>query len=811
MEFQVLNYLLKLLIFILIFKSQYINSIKLNEKYPVSYSLSNGDLFLVTENGFRLYDSTLQNLKNHYDFTSEDRKIATVVEAELTSIAQFSDGIIIALVKKYLYIFDQDLNYKKEQDLTSILLNGIYYNLIAYKIQSSLYYYIVSYYDSADGTGPFSIKYLSFSIDSTVSSTDTLIQKTYCPKKADGQDALLEKSGLSCQIMNKDDQDVLTCFYQLNDEPAIGVTSFEITETSINEISMVKVLRSNDRASAIKSALSPDKKVALICYTKYTSYGSCLQYDITLNSFSDETHFFTDVKYGSTGMNVYYFQEKNEYIFICGNNGRGFNVVLFNSNFVATIPNSEGNTEPYYEYGGACYNIFTFNIVYLRDMDDYILINDCEGNGSTFSSVSINLERIADKTNVFPLEEDADLIDDPPSRTDQTTESNENEDTQNNADTTIITEKPKNNNTIIIDTSNKTKEELLNDFAELIKNKEPEQSYLINGDDFTVIIKPVNSYVEESTVNIDFSECEKVLKGKYPNKQFRILQMNMENKKENCLTDQVEYKIYDEVGNEMDLSLCDDVEIVIEYEIKNASLLNLEQISNFNSQGVDIFNLNHEFFNDICYSYSDNGSNSDMILSDRVADIYQNFSICGDGCEYESFNMEKVSANCNCKVKQEISTEEENGNFKTYIVGAFLESNFGVIKCFNLVFSFNGKVKNAGFWILGIMGILHIPLYVLYCINGTTPVSNYLNKEMEKKGYKENKRKKSKKSSIATRKESEAQNINENKNSSPRKKNLDNNPPKKHDLSSSFGKKENNNKNILNENIENIHIRSKSH
>ena len=287
----------------------------------------------------------------------------------------------------------------------------------------------------------------------------------------------------------------------------------------------------------------------------------------------------------------------------------------------------------------------------------------------------------------------------------------------------------------------------------------------------------------------------------------------MENKKENCLTDQVEYKIYDEVGNEMDLSLCDDVEILIEYEIKNTSLLNLEQISNFKSQGVDIFNLNHEFFNDICFSYSDNESNSDMILSDRVSDIYQNFSICGEGCEYESFNIEKVSANCNCKVKQEVNTQEESGNFKTYIVGAFLDSNFGIVKCFNLVFSLKGKVKNAGFWILGIMGILHIPLYALYGINGTTPVSNYINKEMDKKGYIDNKRNNSKKKSVTPRMESARQKINENKDSSPnlklrknrKKKNLENNPPKKRNLCSSFDKKKHNKNRI-----KNIHIKSKT-
>ena len=48
----------------------------------------------------------------------------------------------------------------------------------------------------------------------------------------------------------------------------------------------------------------------------------------------------------------------------------------------------------------------------------------------------------------------------------------------------------------------------VNDFDELIKNKKLEKSYIINGDDFTVIIKPVNSYLKEFTLNIDFSEVK---------------------------------------------------------------------------------------------------------------------------------------------------------------------------------------------------------------------------------------------------------------------------------------------------------------
>ena len=276
---------------------------------------------------------------------------------------------------------------------------------------------------------------------------------------------------------------------------------------------------------------------------------------------------------------------------------------------------------------------------------------------------------------------------------------------------------------------------MINDLDNLIKDKDPTETYLINGDSYTVLIKPVNEYVEESTVNVNFSECEKKLKSLYPTKEFRIVQVNMANKNEHCLIDQVEYKIYDELGEIINLSVCSDVSIKIEYEIKDTSLLNLEQISNFKDKGIDVFNLKNDFFNDICYPYSDDESNSDMVLSDRVADIYQNYSICGEGCEYESFNMDRMSANCNCQVKQEVSTEKEKGNFQSYIASAFLDSNFGVIKCYNLVFSLKGKLNNIGFFIFSFFIIFHFPIYIFYFVKGTTPISKYINKEMESKGY----------------------------------------------------------------------------
>ena len=104
------------------------------------------------------------------------------------------------------------------------------------------------------------------------------------------------------------------------------------------------------------------------------------------------------------------------------------------------------------------------------------------------------------------------------------------------------------------------------------------------------------------------------------------------------VVDQVEYQIFDEYNDKMDISVYDTIEIPIEYKIKDTSLLKLDDVLNFKNMGVDVFNLKDDFFNDICYAYSDNDTSSDMLLFDRVSDIYRNVSLCGEGCEYQLFN-----------------------------------------------------------------------------------------------------------------------------------------------------------------------------
>ena len=74
-----------------------------------------------------------------------------------------------------------------------------------------------------------------------------------------------------------------------------------------------------------------------------------------------------------------------------------------------------------------------------------------------------------------------------------------------------------------------------------------------------------------------------------------MLQINEANEKGNNSVDQVEYQIFDENNDKVDISVYDTIEIPIEYKIKDTSFLKLDDALNFKNMGVDVFNLKDDF------------------------------------------------------------------------------------------------------------------------------------------------------------------------------------------------------------------------
>jgi hypothetical protein len=156
-------------------------------------------------------------------------------------------------------------------------------------------------------------------------------------------------------------------------------------------------------------------------------------------------------------------------------------------------------------------------------------------------------------------------------------------------------------------------------------------------------------------------------------------------------------------------------------------------ISDFSDNGIDIFDIKDSFFNDICYPFSN--PNSDIILKDRVLDIYQNYSLCDNDCEYKEIDIETMSVECICQVKTELNTEVEAPAFGKIVQETFKNSNFGVIRCYKLVFDFTRKKNNIGFWIYLIFVVINIICFIYYFIFGIKSVKIFVLKEMHKNGY----------------------------------------------------------------------------
>ena len=280
------------------------------------------------------------------------------------------------------------------------------------------------------------------------------------------------------------------------------------------------------------------------------------------------------------------------------------------------------------------------------------------------------------------------------------------------------------------------KEELENHLDDIIDQVVIGTRYEINGDDYNITITSIDDIDDFKTTYADLSICEQILRKVNKisdDKILTMLQIEIDKLNSQSLTNQVVYVVYDEEKNQLDLSCCKNTPIKITYEIKDGSALNQSMIEYFTDMDIDNFNIKDSFFNDICYPFS--ADYSDMILKDRVLDIYQNYSLCDNECEYDKINIENMTVVYSCSVKTEINTKTSEPKFSNMIEDTFENSNFGVIKCYKLVFNLKNKNQNIGFVLFLIFFISNIICIILYLFTGIGSIRLFVYKEMEKNNY----------------------------------------------------------------------------
>lgn len=242
------------------------------------------------------------------------------------------------------------------------------------------------------------------------------------------------------------------------------------------------------------------------------------------------------------------------------------------------------------------------------------------------------------------------------------------------------------------------------------------QNKTIRGDDYSFQVAFSNtSNTNTSQPSLNISACEALLRDKndIPSNESLII-LTMELERENSRTNQVEYSVYTEDGEKLDLSVCENITVAVSYPLTNTTGINFDKGQELHEKGYDIYDPTDNFYNDICSSYSVDGV--DVPLKDRRNDFYKNVSFCESGCTYQGINYTSNNVKCDCSVKTEISTDEAEDETSTEsFTDSVFSVNIMVVKCLKETLKWNSLQYNIGFWFTMVCLILII-LLLLYVV-----------------------------------------------------------------------------------------------
>ena len=313
---------------------------------------------------------------------------------------------------------------------------------------------------------------------------------------------------------------------------------------------------------------------------------------------------------------------------------------------------------------------------------------------------------------------------------------------------------------------------------------------------------------------IDLGACEDKLREKYNiSKEYGLIIFKIDIKDQDKSLTYVQYEVYHpETFEQLTLDICQNINIniTIPANLDSETLLLYKNLEN---QGYNLFNSNDKFYTDICSTYT-TVNNTDILLIDRKKDIYNkyaNITICQENCNLESYNSNSYTVSCNCNIQLNktadmdlnIQTKFNLEDMKNTFLNYLNNSNFRVLKCYQVAIDLTTILKNIGRIIMTVILILFITLFIIFVIKGNKKIELYIkeivndklmNKREKNTKDETNKNKSNNKIKKRNKKNNDKINDQINKNHK-QKKSQKSNPPKKNKIN--INESKNNNNNIL--------------
>ena len=342
---------------------QYINSIDLNLKNPHAFSLSNGNVFILHEDGINVYNYNFTICLYSYDF-DRIKLIPNNIANKYISIVQSSDfnQYVIAFVYKKIYIFSRRGQYLFNiQSLDSyfsdfLTIEPIYEKIsfLYYNNQDNAYQFFLSYTNNEKN-----LKIIKFEIN--------MNDKSFKLKENFNYD-IEDLTSSNCQIMiDINSTSILSCFYTISQKNFMSVALFDVDDN-------LKKLYDNDIQSGniynpvklIESLVSKDKVRAFISYIYFTK-NAFLIFDVNEKMFSSSN----DLTECDNDALIYvnYFKYSDLFLFSCK---KKQNIILFYFlEIEKAIQTSSRNIKC-----EKCSNITNYHVVFLPYINEFILITN---------------------------------------------------------------------------------------------------------------------------------------------------------------------------------------------------------------------------------------------------------------------------------------------------------------------------------------------------------------------------------------------------------------------------------------------------
>lgn len=226
---------------------------------------------------------------------------------------------------------------------------------------------------------------------------------------------------------------------------------------------------------------------------------------------------------------------------------------------------------------------------------------------------------------------------------------------------------------------------------------------------------------------IDLGECETKLKLAYgiPEDEGLIV-AQIDKIEPNYPVNSISFLVFSKNGTLLDFSICQRLEINVTYQSSNnmtSHFITDQQMQMLQSQHINIFNAQDDFFNDRCTPYATKNSNGDIHdvpLELRRDEFFANVSLCDDtACRLASAEELSGKIKCICTIEGSSETVGEIMSYtsKKEKIPTWKELTFiniDILKCTHLLIKKNILINNIGFYILTSLIAIQIINYIFY-------------------------------------------------------------------------------------------------